>query len=378
MRFSPVKAAIRRGGAYQTLAASSLLLGSLFTVGGLRIALDEPKILFLGLLILVPFLLHRRDARSREGVSVEATREALDVGGRVYPASRLAGAWARDAGTVVVTLDDRTEVVLELAGGEADAVLAALGWSETVRTVPTPLRGSLGPFTVGFCTFVAASLGSIALADAVVALRPSLGWLLFASFALAVVVAKVVASPRVVLGADGLRVERALSRRFVRYADIEDVRRSGRASGLVLRLVSGEAISLPMVAQDDESVASVEARIAAGRARADGDGGLATLLARGGRSMEQWRSDLAALARAPRGFRAIAVTPEALAEELEKASAPPEVRVAAALALEAIEPGSPRVRVAIDTCADEELRDVLCAVQGGTVEDRALEKLARR
>ncbi len=373
-----VRAAIRRGGAFQTLAASSLLVGSVLTVGGLRVVLRDPTFLVVGFAALVPFLLHRQDAGPVEDVTIEATREALVVGDRTFPLSRFAGAWARDARTVVVVLDDRTEIVLELGSGTADEVLAALGWSEAERTLPTPLRGALGPFTVGFITFVAAALSGIALADAVPSLRGSLGWILLASFVLAAVVARTIAAPRVVVGADGLRIERALSRRFVGFAEIADVQRRERGSGLVVHLVSGEVLTLPMVAQDSESIAAVEARIAAGRARAGSATGLATLLARGERSLERWRSDLAALASAPRGFRDAAVTPEALAQELENASAPPEVRVAAALALEAIEPSGPRVRVAVDTCADDDLREVLRAVRDGTLEDEQLDELARR
>ncbi len=147
-----------------------------------------------------------------------------------------------------------------------------------------------------------------------------------------------------------------------------------------MRLVSGRTLSLPMVAQDDASVAALVERIRDGKARASASAGgsLAMLLTRGGRSGTRWRADLQALASRSTGFRALAVTPEALSRELEDISATREVRVAAALALEAMDPGGPRVSTAVATCADPELLPLLEAVRDGTRDDDSLEALVGR
>lgn len=360
-----------------TFAGATALLGIILTVMGLRLVFKEPALLGIGLTSLLPFWLYRRDARAREGVTVDASGDALIVGERRFPSARIVGAWARDVHTAVVVMNDRTCIVIELDPRTANELLEAIQWSVTRRTISTPLRGTLGPFTLGFCIFVATSIASIVFVDAVRELRPHIGWLILASFVFAAGVAKLFASPHMVIGADGLRIVRGPWRTFVRFAEIADVRRNERGSALVLTLTSGRTLALPMVAQEEESIVAVEERIAEGRGRAPRTVALTNLLARGERTLDQWRVDVTSLATRPAGFRDLAVTPEALSSELEDAATRPEVRVAAALALAAMEPGAPALGTAIATCADPALRGVLEAVRDGTLEEGDLDKLER-
>ncbi|MEP7124364.1 MAG: hypothetical protein ABJE95_25780 [Byssovorax sp.] len=98
------------------------------------------------------------------------------------------------------------------------------------------------------------------------------------------------------------------------------------------------------------------------------------------RTLPAWRKDLRALlAVEGSGYRGAALGSDQLAEVVEDAGAPAERRVAAAIALSS--KGDPearrRVRVAVEACADEDLRAALEHAAEGEIEEAELERVVK-
>jgi hypothetical protein len=385
MRTTWSDAKVTPGGAFQAIASVSLLLGSIVSLVGLGIVFAQPKVFLLGLALLTPWLLHRRASAARKDVFVETTPTRLVVAGRTFDVDRIAGAWTREPQTLVLVLDDRTLIELALRNATASDVLAALGWDPARRTLRAVLRGAFGAFTQGFLTFVFGMWPATALWQHVL----GVGWngLLAALATCAVVSALVVrlfARPRLVIGGDGIRIEGGLGGRFIPYADIARVLASAHgadeaSNAIVLTLRTGKSVVLPTVAQEHEQVAALVRRIEAGRAAVETQGaGLARVLDRNGRSLDAWRAELAALGARQGGFRDAPVSADLLERELRDATAPAERRVAAAVALKALDPDDRRVRVVVDTSADEDVRAALEAACEDRLDEDVLARVARR
>jgi hypothetical protein len=98
-------------------------------------------------------------------------------------------------------------------------------------------------------------------------------------------------------------------------------------------------------------------------------------LDRRSRSVSAWRDDLRALlAVEGSGYRGAALGPDQLAEVVEDAGAPTERRVAAAVALsgKGDDEAKRRVRVAVEACADRDLRAALEHAAEGEIEEAEL------
>ncbi len=170
---------------------------------------------------------------------------------------------------------------------------------------------------------------------------------------------------RVTLGADGVTIRTGWRRRFIPYEHIAAFEQHGK--GLIygrIFLKNGERITLSSTDGTATSVAALRASIEvakSGRRDASHAAAVLALLERQGDSFEAWRERVRSLARASRAFRETAVTPEDLLRVIEDPAATPEQRVGAMMALSAYEDASglPRVRVAIEACANEPLRDAL-------------------
>lgn len=376
------RARVVPGGAFQTCAAISLLVGSVLCVGGLPVLAKAPVVVGLGLAALVPFLLHRAWGRTREGLQVEVAGGLMRLGARRVDIEEVAGAFVRGPRSLVLDLVDRTRIELELGeDGAPEEVLAAFGWDPEVRTLRAPLRGPLGAFTVGFVSFILAMWPATTVSERL--LGPKGGAMILALVSAALASAAMIrlfAKPHVVLGADGVRVVRGPGReRFVPYASIASV--DAEAGDVVtVTLAAGKTLELPTVGQERAQVDALRARIEAGRAAAVAQGaGLATLLDRGGRAFATWMKDLGGVAQREAGFRSAAISPEMLERELADTTAPAERRIAAAVALRvATEGDARRVRIAADTCAEPELRAALEAVCEDALGEEHVERAERR
>jgi hypothetical protein len=99
------------------------------------------------------------------------------------------------------------------------------------------------------------------------------------------------------------------------------------------------------------------------------------------RSLSVWREDLRALlAVEGSGYRGAALGSDQLAEVVEDAGAPTERRVAAAIALSS--KGDPearrRVRIAVEACADRDLRAALERAAEGEIEEAELHRAMKQ
>lgn len=106
-----------------------------------------------------------------------------------------------------------------------------------------------------------------------------------------------------------------------------------------------------------------------------------TALDRNGRSIAQWRADLATLLTSATGYREQTVDRARLEALAADPAAPLERRVGAALALAPVAPaGQPttRVRVAPEASADPAERDLLRRMADGDLDDDAIEAALRR
>jgi hypothetical protein len=104
------------------------------------------------------------------------------------------------------------------------------------------------------------------------------------------------------------------------------------------------------------------------------------VLARGGRSVGAWSKDLARLATSAPGFRDQALGRDDFERVLSDAAAPADQRIAAAIALRAVDPevAPTCIRVAVEASADEHLRAALEAAAAGAIDEPTVERATAR
>jgi hypothetical protein len=192
------------------------------------------------------------------------------------------------------------------------------------------------------------------------------------------------------VGADGVRLRRPLSRaRFIPFAAVAHARMTGKDMELALR--SGGSVSMHhnFARQAGKDWLQVHAHrapegttfvqsVQAGMQRHHGEAHAgASLTARGGRRVEVWLRELAALADDPSSFRSAAVPADALWRILDDPSAAATARAGAAAALRSRldDEGRARLRVVADACAAPRLRVALARIAAGAEDARLHEAL---
>ncbi|MGK4000341.1 hypothetical protein [Sorangium sp. So ce1024] len=185
---------------------------------------------------------------------------------------------------------------------------------------------------------------------------------------------------RVVVGSDGVRVERSFSSAWLPYKELAAIRRSG--DRLILSRASGDH---PLVVRGGKDLIKATARrirdahrrAGAGATGVDAPRG-AEALERRGRDLAVWREDLRKL-HAAGDYRASALTPEDVLRTLDDAGAPRDRRVGAALFLRVA--GYPeaqaRIRVAAGATADDALRAALERAAEEEIDDASLARALR-
>ena len=294
-------------------------------------------------------------------------------------------AYVGDVNNVVLLLSDGREVdVVPEAAADARAMLEHLGATLERRTLTAPLRGVLGRFTKTLLTLL---LAPMLLSFALFALHvPAsvFGWVvLFGTLAAALTIPARL-SPRVEIGADGVRLLGGLRARFIAYRDMIAVEHATHAAvgggGALLLTTKQGPVLLPVIGQSPEQVEALRARVARGIAGAQGEGEGVLALDRGGRAIGAWREALARVASAAGGFRDAMLTREQIEAVLADASAPVERRTGAALALRVVagDDASARIRVAAETCASPHARVALEAAAEDAIDDAALDEALER
>ena len=206
----------------------------------------------------------------------------------------------------------------------------------------------------------------------------------------------------IVIGKDGLAMKQGTIDRFIAFGEIERV--DGTAAGASLLLTSGEEVAvdilpaLPPAAEPQGSLTAVlhEARhaqlLALLREGLLPEGTelvrAGALLERRGRTVRAWREALSELVReAAGGYRTAALPKEQALAVLEDGHASSELRIGAALALTSgghagqhtaprgLDPDTVlRLRVAVETCVNQDVRTALRDAIYGELEEETLER----
>ena len=201
-----------------------------------------------------------------------------------------------------------------------------------------------------------------------------------------------VGSPSVLVGADGIAIQRGRWRRYVPYRRVAAVERY--PLGVRIQTREGTAILLPtwthasvqaaqpLASAADRSAAQLDEarrdvlheRIRVAMASGGGDLGRAelALLDRGGRTLERWREDLGRLMEGAT-YRGVGLDHDSLAQVVSDPGAAPSRRVAAAFALSRADDGAvrERARIVTEACADPRLRVAIRRAVDGELDEQA-------
>ncbi len=259
---------------------------------------------------------------------------------------------------------------------EAHRVLAASGVDVRHRAVSVRLGTAPGLFALGALGFIVAICPATFVTAMFERSSPGLDaargplWFAMIITGIASTIA-LLAPPRVTVGADGLSVRRTIGSRYVTFADVEAV--VNDPLEIVLMIRGGTPLRLPLADIALEQRRALFRRIEDARlaARRRVDPGVAhDLLARNGRTLDDWRAALAAIARGSESYRATTIRRDDLLRVLDDPASPAETRIGAAMALaaESDSDGKTRVRVAALACASEPLRVALERTADGALE----------
>ncbi len=363
-------------------------------------------------------LLSLRQARQRFYGEVSIQQGALTVRSgpdvRTVPLGRVREGWSLPPDVATLRLDDGEELSVGCGSLErADQLLSAAGVDPDKRTLRVPLvsPASTVPFGTTLALLGASGLGAwilfwllmISVGTTRLFTSPD-GWdgpmmvvfvvLLLVMLWLGSVLLGTLRRRSAVVGADGIRLETSRDAGFVPYTDMRAVMadplgvRIERHAGapMLLRTTTWRDRPLPtgdLVPGPGEVRAAMAQRVLFDRITQNATECVPPAsidaLDRRGKPLAAWRQELRSLVQRGGGYRSQALPKALLHDLLENGATAPERRVAAALALADCgdEHDKQRIRVAIDTCADEATKVALEQAAEGELEEAALEAAAR-
>lgn len=346
-----------------------------------------------------------------------------------------------DACDVLLRLRDGRDLSVRVASrAEGESLLRAARVSVADRVLRVPLRSLASSQRFGelmgvvslalLLPFLFAGSGGLIWAMTMLVRRPMddlrgiplLVTLLLTLSALSLLgvrwLARFVRRREAIVGTDGIALEGFGKHRFIAYSRVRRIARVHR--GVRLFLNDSVSVLLPTIADVDAPLpvtpgvdapfdpASAKRGIERGVSveelyrrdvtrrealfdrvdqamRARGQSRVSSVqlaeLDRRNRSVSAWRDDLRGLlAVEGSGYRGAALGPDQLAEVVEDAGAPTERRVAAAVALsgKGDEEARRRVRVAVEACADRDLRAALEHAAEGEIEEAELHRAMKQ
>ena len=346
--------------------------------------------------LLTAFLASLRLRRKGSAISV-SDRDLRFEGDRpeTIPAGDIEGA------IVVVPEDGASEAEIALRSGdvlhvrvgkkgspkEERAIVAALGFGGKERRTIVPLGATRSPLWTAISAVVAGTLTtSLTTCLSLAAVSGSRGTDL-ALYGMGIVftvvtllVARLTAARRLVIGADGVEIQGPLRKRFFPRKQIFGVE---KIRGQVSLLLGGgddvTEVKLPAETAErgDALLAQIRGALDAEAEESDPAG---PLLARGADSIAAWRARLRRLVAPAVGYRARTVPVDALLRTAGDAEAPAEQRVGAALAIaqSGDEDARKRLRIATDGVANEPVRLALEAAAEADAEDEAIAEACAR
>lgn len=295
--------------------------------------------------------------------------------------------------TLTLECEDGGVWTLRLSEEAMTAAVDALRRAVQRRALTVPLQGRLEASGWTALVVMLSLVAPMPLADAVSHSGGTLAGLLtwLAGFAVAARLVRELCVSRVTVGDDGVSIQNMGCERFLPWSFVDDL--DWDEYGVVLRLVDGEEVSLPVLSgamvRDvrDASVAraiglrdALHERLRAGldawRWRRETPEDMAALLDRQGRSLEDWRASVRALADSMHGYRDMRLDARVAARVLDDPTAPLERRVAAVWALHDHDHAraSTRVRVALDAAVSEPVRAALEQAARGYLDEDALSR----
>lgn len=283
---------------------------------------------------------------------------------------------------------DQGEVELQLRNGdvvttsvrshaEGLAVLDAAGVDASRRALTMRLGGALVNLGIASLALIpgacVATVVALAAMDVVALPSAAAGFLLFALMTLSVPLAlSLFAPPRVQVGNDGVSVHGGFRRWFVSFDQLDAVEL--RATSVLLRLRDGSVRSIFSAGTGGARLRSLVARIEAGIADARGPRDLSarlTALDRNGRTFEAWTAALRDLVHDRDDYRHTGLTRQEIEAALDDPHASVDRRIGAAFALAQGDPraASERVRVVVETVANEPARVALERAADGALDE---------
>lgn len=367
---------------FKAAATAAVIALALCGLGGLLV----PPLLLASLLASVE--------RPLPGVGVRLDAEHLFLGDPQHAIAR-----ADLVGGICVHGVEGTTVELSLRRGgvvrialrseqEALTLLRDLGLADRQRTVAhelSPGRPAIragGALLVAFASSVAFGAG-MALMQSTLRMHSveALGMTMGIVFLIAAWVSTARRAPsQIVIGEDGVRLT-GTPERFIQYSEIASISADpdgvflvtmGRPFGQRLLLTSERG------PRSDALVAELRAALArAERARDLDAPARLELLDRGERSLPEWRDALKRLAAPEVDYRRAGIERDQLVDAASDARADKARRLGAALAVSHTqdEGAIERVRIAVDSLADHEMRSRINEALEGKLEDAALEEV---
>lgn len=357
----------------------------------------------------------------RSDVFVFRVRGRLGERERIVPRAEVAEGYLEAPCRVVLRLRDGSEVAFDTPDDQAaQEWLAAAGVSASARVLRVPLasaasrvNGAEMASALGllFLTPTAVILGSYAI-SALIETLAAMGrsWSSFYDTSVASLVFFALVSalyrgmrPReVTVGTDGVLFEGYFGRKLVPYSTIRSIERDSH--GVVALLKNGKRLPLPVRAkllsplplapqaavgankEIDENLMRRETlftRIQQAMATHGQSQGVRIALDRLDRKdkpFSTWLSDMRELCTDKGGYREGRVVPEDLTAVVEDPGATPERRIGAAIALSTAgdDHTKLRIRIAVDACADEELRAALEEAAAGEIVEARVARLEKR
>lgn len=182
-----------------------------------------------------------------------------------------------------------------------------------------------------------------------------------------------------VIGADGVIVEQRFGRRFVPYKDLASI--SIEHDHVTLHQLDGTEVRARARHLESEASNVITRRIRDALALRDqrlAEPAALAALDRGERDGAAWREALRGLFDKDRGYRQAKLTPEQISAVLEDPAAPVDRRIGAAMVLaQSNDPEfKSKIRVAVESSANQKVRVAFEAIARGDFDDAAIEEAA--
>lgn len=330
----------------------------------------------------------------------------------------------REPDGLLLRFRDGVEVAMRVPRDEATALLDLASISPHQRVLRVPLASSasqrplgeilgvLGTILVGGVTFLSTTLIGAVVVSVSIHFPPSYWKTRHSLIVLSTVLTAVLGAVafrallrflgrrEAVVGADGVGIEAGGRRAFIPYSEVVRVARTER--GVTLRLQDGSSTEMPIQARIEPSLPAAAEPVSAGVDVGDalyrrevlferirlavsskapsGSAVHVDALDQKGLSLCAWRDELRALLTRPASYRGPQLTAEQLLAIAADGHAPPEHRIAAAVALSSAsdEDLRHRIRIAVDASADEDLRAAIECAAEGEIDEATLSRIRHR